>query len=157
MKGEFGNIGDMATTFVDDKLTEQVISCILCVHHTLGPGFLEIIYRRALVIELTKRGLVAEVEKRIPIYYDGVIVGRHKLDILIEGKIIVELKTVEALCKAHYAQVRSYLKATGLQVALLVNFATPRVDFRRILSPQSPPSPHLREMQASDEAEPQRP
>ena len=114
------------------SLTEAIIQCIIKVHQTLGSGFLERIYSRALIIELTKRGLTVETEKETVIYYQGEEVGRHRLDILVENEVIVELKTVAELSKAHYAQVRSYLKATGMKVALLVNFAKEKADFRRV-------------------------
>ncbi|MEW5897508.1 MAG: GxxExxY protein [Nanoarchaeota archaeon] len=68
----------------------------------------------------------------ILIYYEGEEIGKHRLDILVESKVIVELKTVEELSKAHYVQVRSYLKATGVKVAILVNFAKEKADFRRV-------------------------
>lgn len=110
----------------------RIIACIIRVHQALGPGFLEYIYHRALLIELCHENLAAEVEREFVIYYDGHRVGTHRIDILVEGQIIVELKTVEALGKTQYAQVRSYLKATNLDLALLVNFATPRADFRRV-------------------------
>jgi GxxExxY protein len=122
----------MEMTFGSKKLTERVIECIIHVHQALGPGFLESVYRNALLIELRKQHLKTESEKRIVVYYDGQEVGRHRLDLLVEQKIIVELKTVEALSKAHYSQVRSYLKATGLELALLVNFSDALADFRRI-------------------------
>ena len=115
-----------------DELTDKVIWCIITVHQTLGPGFLENIYRRALLLELRKRGVSAEPEREIPVYYDGQQIGRHRLDFLIDDQIILEIKTVENLSRAHYAQVRSYLKATGLSLALLVNFADERADFRRV-------------------------
>ena len=115
-----------------DELTGRVIQCIIRVHQTLGPGFLESIYHRALLIELRKQNLATDDEKEVMIYYDGHVVGRHVLDLLVEGQLILELKTVEFLGKAHYAQVRSYLKATRLDLALLVNFASDRADFRRI-------------------------
>lgn len=115
-----------------DVLTRRIIECIIRVHQVLGPGFLETIYRHALLIELRSRGLDTETEKEIVIRYEGRVVGKHRLDLLVEGQVIVELKTVEALNKVHYAQVRSYLKATGLKTALLVNFASDTADFRRI-------------------------
>jgi GxxExxY protein len=115
-----------------DRLTGRVIQCIIHVHQTLGPGFLESVYRRALLIELRKQDLTTEAEKEVVVYYDGQKVGRHRLDLLVEGQLILELKTVEALSKAHYAQVRSYLRAMRLDVALLVNFADDRADFRRV-------------------------
>jgi GxxExxY protein len=118
--------------FRDEKLTERIIQCIIHVHKTLGPGFLESVYRNAVLVELRKHNLSTEVEKEIVVYYDHREVGRHRLDLLVEGQVILELKTVEAFSKAHYAQVRSYLKATGLQIALLINFSGFRADFRRI-------------------------
>jgi GxxExxY protein len=118
--------------YADEELTGNIIECIIAVHQTLGPGFLESIYRRALLIEMRKKGLAAETEKEVIIYYDGEEVGRHRLDILAEDRVVVELKTVESLSKAHYAQVRSYLKATDLELGLLVNFAGEKADFRRV-------------------------
>ena len=131
--------------YEEDKLTEEIIQCIIRVHQILGPGFLENIYRKALMIELKKQGLRAETEKEVIINYESEEIGRHRLDIIVENKVIIELKTVEELSKAYYAQVRSYLRATGLRVAILVNFAKEKADFRRVeledcisLSPLSP-------------------
>jgi GxxExxY protein len=115
-----------------DALTGVVIEAIIQVHRALGPGFLEGIYQRALLIELTKRRVPVSTETEVVIHYDGEPVGRHRLDLVVANEVIVELKTVEELSKAHYAQVRSYLKATGLPVALLVNFSKEKADFRRI-------------------------
>ena len=121
--------------YPDDALTRRVIGCIFQVHGTLGPGFLERVYRRALVIELRKQGLATQVEKEVFICYDGHRIGRHVVDLIVEGSLIVELKTAEGLGKAYYAQVRSYLKATNLHLGLLVNFAGARADIRRIERP----------------------
>ena len=124
-----------------DTLTDRIIKCIITVHRTLGPGFLESVYRRAMMIELGKANLRAETESKVVIRYDGQEVGVHRLDILIEGQVIVELKTVECLSPSHYSQVRSYLKATGLKRALLVNFSKSTSAFRRVEAPKefSPP------------------
>jgi GxxExxY protein len=122
-------------SIISDPLTERIITCIIRVHRTLGAGYLEDIYRRALLLELRKQGLVAEVEKRVIIYYDGQPVGRHRLDLVVEGEVVVELKVADSMKNAHYTQVRSYLKASSLRLALLVNFAGQRADFRRIESP----------------------
>lgn len=130
--------------FSHDKFTRLVIECIITVHQTLGPGFLENVYRRALVIELRKRGLQVEAEKEIVIFYDGQEIGRHRLDLVVNASIILELKTVEELGQAHYAQVRSYLKATDIELALLVNFAKEKADFRRIEGHQALTSSCLR-------------
>lgn len=116
----------------DENLTELIINCIIRVHQALGPGFLESVYRRALLIELKSKNLSTETEKEVIVYYEGQEVGRHRLDIIVESKVIIELKTVEALSKAHYAQVRSYLKATELSLALLVNFSREKADYRRV-------------------------
>ena len=115
-----------------NPLTERIISAIIQVHQELGPGFLENVYRNALMIELKRQGLEAESEKEIVVYYTGQEVGRHRLDILIEDRIVLELKTVEKLGKAHYAQIRSYLKASGCKTGLLVNFSEEKADFRRV-------------------------
>jgi len=113
-------------------LTARIIEGIIKVHKTLGPGFLESIYRNALVLELISKGIKVEPEKEVNIYYEGRPVGRHRLDILVKDQVVRELKTVEKLTAAHYAQIRSYLKAAGLNVGLLVNFASERADFRRV-------------------------
>jgi GxxExxY protein len=131
--GEMERVGDMGNdTYRDDKLTERIIQCIVRVHRILGPGFLEKVYRRALLFELREQGLTTETEKPFVVYYGGKAVGRHRLDLVVEGQVILELKTVECLSKAHYAQVRSYLKASGLPLALLVNSSEELADFRRI-------------------------
>ena len=130
---------------VENALTRAIIEAVIAVHTNLGPGFVEQIYQRALAIELKKKGLRFATEADVEITYEGETIGRHRLDFLIEDKVIVELKTVEDLGKAHYAQVRSYLRATGLDIALLVNFSKDRADYRRVVSsphpPSSPPSP----------------
>ncbi|MBU0699802.1 GxxExxY protein [bacterium] len=118
--------------YQENSLTEIIIHCIIKVHQTIGPGFPENIYRKAMVIELTKQDLTVETEKEVVAYYEEEEVGKYRLDILVESKVMVELKTVEELSKAHYAQVRSYLKATGIKVAILVNFAKEKADFRRV-------------------------
>jgi GxxExxY protein len=116
-----------------DLLTDRIIGCIIAVHQALGPGFPESFYQRALVVELPRHGLGFETEKPYAVYYHGHEVGRHRIDLLVEGRVIVELKTVANLSRAHYAQVRSYLKATGVEVALLVNCDAARADIRRVL------------------------
>jgi GxxExxY protein len=130
--GDVGMNGDVGMAIHDDRLTDRIIHCIIRVHQTLGPGYLESIYRRALLIELRRVKLSVETEKDIVVVYDGYVVGRHRLDIVVEGKVILELKAVDSLNKVHYAQLRSYLKATGLKHGLLINFADDRADFRRV-------------------------
>jgi GxxExxY protein len=118
--------------YQQDQLTAKIIQCIIKVHKTLGPGFLENIYRRALLLELQKQKLFVDMEKEVIIYYEQSEVGRHRMDLVVENRVIVELKTVEALSRAHYAQARAYMKATTLPVAILINFSKERADFRRI-------------------------
>ena len=118
-----------------DAVSRRVIGCIIRVHRVLGPGFIESVYHRALVVELTRQGLAVQTEVEVPVYYEGTHVGTHRLDLVVEGRLIVELKTVEALSKAHYAQLRSYLKASGIPHGILVNFSTERADYRRVTRP----------------------
>ena len=118
--------------FAHHQLTARIIQCIIKVHQILGPGFLESIYRNALVIELRNRGLYVEHEKEVRIYYFDQEIGKHRLDLLVEKQIIVELKNVDGLHAGNYAQLKSYLRATHCKVGLLVNFASPKAEFRRI-------------------------
>jgi GxxExxY protein len=115
-----------------DRLSQKVISSIIQVHQTLGPGFLESIYHKALLVELREQGLPVETERKVVVRYKGVVVGRHRLDLVVQEKLIVEVKTVSDLSQAHYSQARSYLRAVGLRVAILVNFAKPMADYRRV-------------------------
>lgn len=115
-----------------EDLTARIIGCIIRVHGELGPGFLESIYSNALMIEFRNVGISAEAEKEIPVFFDGEEVGRHRVDVLVESAIVLELKAVEKLHRVHYAQVRSYLNAAGLDTGLLVNFSGVKADFRRV-------------------------
>jgi len=115
-----------------DALRGAVIGCCIAVHKELGPGFLESVYHRALEIELAHNNIPFETQKEIAVSYRGHHVGIHRLDLLIDERLTVELKTVERLNREHYAQVRSYLKAVGQMVGLLVNFAVIPVDVRRV-------------------------
>lgn len=115
-----------------EELTDRIINACINVHKELGSGFLENIYHNALKFELKKQELVFESEKEITVKYCGIEVGIHRIDLLVEGEIVVELKTVEDLNKKYYAQVRSYLKAMNKEVGLLVNFADYPLDVRRV-------------------------
>ena len=115
-----------------EDLTEKIISACISVHKELGPGFLEGIYHNALKVEFTRSKLFFESEKELKVYYRGVEVGIHKIDLLVEHEVIVELKTVEDLNKKYYAQVRSYLAALNKEVGLLINFSGYSVDIRRV-------------------------
>jgi GxxExxY protein len=106
-----------------DELTELVIGCAIAVHRALGPGLLESIYRDCLVIELTLAGVHVSVEYRVPIEYRGQRVRDDlKVDLLIDGRLVVEIKAVERLHPVHQAQVITYLKLSGCPAGLLLNF-----------------------------------
>jgi GxxExxY protein len=114
-------------------LCERVVGAVYEVANTLGAGFLEKVYERALVRELTLRGLRAEAQVPLPVYYKGSAVGEYFADILVEGVLIVELKCVSSLADEHLAQCLNYLKATNGRLALLVNFQHPKVEWKRVV------------------------
>lgn len=116
-----------------DRITEKIIGCIYKVSNTLGNGFLEKVYENALALELRKCGLQTDQQHGIKVSYDGAVVGEFAADLLIEKKVLIELKAAKALDEAHMAQCLNYLKATGFSVCLLVNFGKPKVEIRRIV------------------------
>src|SRR6266849_8585286 len=105
-------------------LTYRIIAAAISGHKDLGPGFLEAMYEEALGIELAAAGLAFERQKLLPVFYREHLIGEHRLDFVVEGKVIVELKAISALEDIHVAIVRSYLKAANLHDALLLNFAS---------------------------------
>ena len=107
-----------------ELLVHKVIGASIEVHKVLGPGYLESVYESALCIELEKSGIIFSRQHKTAVHYKGKEIGEGRLDLLIENKIIVELKTVETLLPLHKTQVISYLKTTGCQIALLINFNT---------------------------------
>lgn len=115
-----------------ERLAANVVDAAVKVHTTLGPGFLEGVYQNALRHELDKRSIEVSAEVVVDILYEGAPVGQHRFDLVVADKVIIELKTVEALSKAHYAQARSYLKASGIGLALLINFSGATIDIRRV-------------------------
>jgi GxxExxY protein len=125
---------------VHEDLTSRIIACAIEVHKALGPGFLESIYETALTIELQHAGLRVEQQKLLPIQYRGSLIGEHRLDLLVEGRIIVELKAISNLEDIHFAIVRSYLKASRLEHGLLLNFASMPLTIKRVIF-QNPVSP----------------
>lgn len=113
-------------------LTERVIAAAIRVHKELGPGFLEIMYEEALAIELASGGIAFERQKLLPVFYHEHLIGEHRLDLVVESKVILELKAISQLEKIHFAIVRSYLKASGLDDALLLNFASTTLVVKRV-------------------------
>lgn len=118
-----------------EDLTSKIIACAYKVHNTLGFGFLETVYQNALLIELLKAGLQTEKEKEIQVYYDAQLVGGYLADIIVEDKVILELKSVKDLHPAHEAQLVNYLKATGIEVGLLINFGESVAIKRKVFTP----------------------
>ena len=114
-----------------DEISEHVIGCAFTVANTLGGGFLEKVYENALAHELTKAGLMVGQQIAIGVKYDGVTVGAYVADLLVENAVLVEVKAVRAPDTNHDAQCLNYLRATGLSVCLLMNFANPRLEIRR--------------------------
>ena len=114
-----------------EQLIRQVIQCIYNVRHKLTTRFLEIVYRNALYIELKKNQLPVETEVPIEIYYDDVVVGNYRADMIVGGRIIIEIKAVQALCQAHEVQLVNYLTATKIDNGLLVNFGGETIEIRR--------------------------
>lgn len=117
-----------------EELSNQLIGAAIKVHKELGPGFLESIYEQALKVELSESGLGFDSQKEIKVQYSGVEVGVHRLDLIVEEEIIVELKAVKELADIHFVQLRSYLKATGIKVGLLLNFSKPTLEVRRVVN-----------------------
>ena len=115
------------------QLTERVIRCAFAVSNTLGCGFLEKVYGNALAHELRKAGLNVQQQWPIKVHYDGQVVGDYVADLLVEGRVLLELKAAKELDEVHMAQCLNYLKATGLRLCLLLNFAKPRVEVRRVV------------------------
>jgi GxxExxY protein len=114
------------------ELTERIIGAALRVHSELGPGFLESLYEEAFAVELHLLGLSFERQKPVPVFYRGHPIGEHRIDLLVESNVVVELKAIAAIENVHFAIVRSYLKALGLRDALLLNFAATRLAVKRV-------------------------
>ena len=115
-------------------ITRKIIGAAMKVHSTLGNGFQEVIYQRALAIEMAKQGLSFERELKMQIYYDGQPIGTRRVDFFVEDKVMVELKAVTALEDVHLAQAINYLEAYGLEVGLLVNCGAKSLEYRRVVN-----------------------
>jgi GxxExxY protein len=114
------------------ELTGQIIGAAIEAHRRLGPGFLESIYEHAMMLELPQRGLEIQRQVEVIVLYNGVEIGKHRLDLVVDGSLVVELKAVQHLDKVHYCVVRSYLKAMRQRHGLLLNFAAPTLEIKRI-------------------------
>ena|SRR5689334_7946114 len=116
-----------------DEITEKIIGCVYEVSNTLGSGFVEKVYENALVHQLLKSNLRVIQQHQINVFYDHVLVGEFFADLLVEEKVLLELKAVRQLDDVHTAQVMNYLKASGLPICLLINFGRPKVEIRRFV------------------------
>ncbi|MFL6515866.1 MAG: GxxExxY protein [Chthoniobacterales bacterium] len=123
------------------ELTRRIIAAAIRVHRELGPGYLESFYEEALAIEFREARLFFERQKSIPIFYREHIVGQHRVDLVVENTVILELKAISALEDIHFAVLRSYLKAANLKDGLLLNFATVRLTIKRIGREYRPHNP----------------
>lgn len=117
-------------------LTGKIIACAMEVHRFLGNGFQEVIYQRALEIEMRSQGLEFSREHKMEIFYKGEAIGTRRVDFLVEGKIMVELKAVVQLEDVHLAQAINYLEAYGLEIGLLINFGNRSLQFKRVMKPK---------------------
>ncbi len=117
------------------ELTGKIIGCAMEVHRTLGNGFQEVIYQRALAIEMTYQGLSFSREQEMPVFYKEQEIGIRRVDFFVEGKVMVELKAITQLEDVHLAQAINYLEAYGLEVGLLINFGNRSLQFKRVMKP----------------------
>ena len=127
------------STGLEDPLTEKIIGCAIKLHRVLGPGFLENIYHQGLAHELAKAQIPFVSEARMQVVYDGIVLGEFLADFLVEKRVVIELKAVESLSKAHEIQLVNYLTATRIDVGLLINFGGSKVQVRRKLRQLNPP------------------
>jgi GxxExxY protein len=123
-------------SFIHSEITQKIIGCAIKVHNTLGAGFQEVIYQRSLAIEMKKQQLLFKRELEIKIYYDNIEVGTRRVDFLVDNKVIIELKALSALDDIHLAQTLNYLEASKLEVGLLINFGTTKLQFKRLIKSQ---------------------
>ena len=114
-----------------DQLITEVIECAKRIRRQLEPGFLEKVYKNAMVVELRKLNLNFETEKLIQVLYDGIVVGEYRTDIIVEGKLILELKATQDLSIANEVQLVNYLTSTQIDDGLLINFGADKLQFKR--------------------------
>jgi GxxExxY protein len=116
-----------------EELTGKIIAAAIEVHRRLGPGFLESIYENALEIALKQAGIKVARQVEISIQFDGIEIGKHRLDLLVQDTIVVELKAIKSLEDIHFAVVKSYLRAANLEHGLILNFSKPTIEVKRVI------------------------
>ena len=117
-----------------DKITHEIIGCAMEVHNILGNGFQEVVYQRALSVEMNLRQVAHQREFEMPLLYKGVDVGQRRVDFLVENEISVEIKAIVNLEDVHLAQAMNYLEAYNLQTGLLINFGAKNLQFKRLFN-----------------------
>ncbi|MBC7888835.1 MAG: GxxExxY protein [Ferruginibacter sp.] len=129
-----------------DNLTHRIIGCAMKVHNTLGNGFQEVIYQRALAIEMQKQGLIFQREMEMPIFYEGIDIGTRRVDFFVEDKVMVELKALEKLGPVHKAQAINYCESYNIADGLLINFGGISLEFNRVYNKKliNPVNPKIR-------------
>ena len=125
----------MTEAYLHSELTGKIIGCAMEVHRVLGSGFQEVIYQRALAIEMAQQGLAFSREHEMQISYKGAEIGTRRVDFFVEEKVMVEIKAVAQLEDVHLAQAINYLEAYGLEVGLLINFGARSLQFKRVMKP----------------------
>ena len=123
------------------EITEKIIGCAMKVHRYFGPGFPEIVYKRTLIIELEKIGLECASELKRDIYYQGTFIYKRRLDLVVNNKILTELKAVAAIDNCCYAQIINYLRVFELEVGLALNFGARSLQFKRFINTKNPRNP----------------
>lgn len=123
---------------IKDELTYKIIGCAMKVHSALGNGFQEVIYQRALAIEMESQGLSFAREMEMEIFYQGTQIGTRRVDFFVEDRIMVELKAVIQLEEVHLAQAMNYCQAYNLPIGLLINFGAKRLDYKRVYNVNHP-------------------
>jgi GxxExxY protein len=113
------------------EITEKILEACFEISNELGAGFLESVYEKALLIALKDKGLKVEYQVPLKVNFRGNVVGEYFADILVDEKVIIEIKAVKSIVPEHHAQIINYLKATGIEVGLLVNFGNPKLEYRR--------------------------
>jgi len=134
------DLDDSMKTMIDERykyseLTSRIIGCAMEVHRILGNGFQEVIYQRALAIEMAYQGLSFSREHEIDIFYKGEKIGNRRVDFFVEDKVMVEIKAIIQLEDVHLAQAINYLEAYQLEVGLLINFGSTSLQFKRVMKP----------------------
>ena len=125
------------TDILFKELSFKIVGAAMEVHGILGPGFLESVYQAALEKELTFRGISFQHQVELPVSYKGDVIGVYKADLVIDQKIIVEIKGISKLNASHHAQALHYLAATGLELAILVNFGMGSLEYRRVVKSEN--------------------